>query len=84
PDVVQALNLMATLNTGITHTMIDGALFQEEVAERQIMAVPNVYLNGQPFSQGRISLEEIVAKLDTGAAERKAAELNEKDPYDVL
>ena len=84
PDVVQALNLMATLNPGITHTMIDGALFQEEVAERQIMAVPNVYLNGQPFSQGRISLEEIVAKLDTGASDRKAAELNEKDPYDVL
>lgn len=84
PDVVQALNLMATLNPGITHTMIDGALFQDEVNERQIMAVPNVYLNGQPFSQGRISLEEIVAKLDTGAAERKAEELNEKAPYDVL
>lgn len=84
PDVVQALNLMATLNPGITHTMIDGALFQDEVNERQIMAVPNVYLNGQPFSQGRISLEEIVAKLDTGAAERKAEELSEKAPYDVL
>ncbi|WP_323879528.1 alkyl hydroperoxide reductase subunit F [Aeromonas caviae] len=84
PDVVQALNLMSTLNPGITHTMIDGALFQDEVNERQIMAVPNVYLNGQPFSQGRISLEEIVAKLDTGAAERKAQELSEKAPYDVL
>ena len=84
PDVVQALNLMATLNPGITHTMIDGALFQDEVNERQIMAVPNVYLNGQPFSQGRTSLEEIVAKLDTGAAERKAQELSEKAPYDVL
>ena len=84
PDVVQALNLMATLNPGITHTMIDGALFQDEVNERQIMAVPNVYLNGQPFSQGRISLEEIVAKLDTGAAERKAEELSAKAPYDVL
>ena len=84
PDVVQALNLMSTLNPGITHTMIDGALFQDEVNERQIMAVLNVYLNGQPFSQGRISLEEIVAKLDTGAAERKAQELSEKAPYDVL
>jgi|GEM_PF-1353983 len=80
PDVVQALNLMATLNPGITHTMIDGALFQDEVNERQIMAVPNVYLNGQPFSQGRTSLEEIVAKLDTGAAERKTQELSEKAP----
>ncbi|QFI55040.1 alkyl hydroperoxide reductase subunit F [Aeromonas simiae] len=84
PDVVQALNLMATLNPNISHVMIDGALFQDEVNERQIMAVPNVYLNGQPFSQGRITLEEILAKVDSGAAERKAAELSEREPYDVL
>ena len=84
PDVVQALNLMATLNPNITHEMIDGALFQEEVDARQIMAVPAVYLNGEHFGQGRMSLEEIVAKIDTGADARKAAELNEREPYDVL
>ncbi|MFV8783046.1 alkyl hydroperoxide reductase subunit F [Microbulbifer sp. SA54] len=84
PDVVQALNLMATLNPNITHVMIDGALFQEEVDQRQVMAVPSVYLNGEHFGQGRMSLEEIVGKLDTGAEERKAAELSERDPYDVL
>ena len=84
PDVVQALNLMATLNSNITHVMIDGALFQDEVDERQIMAVPAVYLNGEHFGQGRISLEEIITKLDTGAAERQAANLNDNDPYDVL
>ncbi|WP_250464098.1 alkyl hydroperoxide reductase subunit F [Microbulbifer litoralis] len=84
PDVVQALNLMATLNPKITHVMIDGALFQEEVEQRNIMAVPSVYLNGEHFGQGRMTLEEIVGKLDTGAAERKADELGEKDPYDVL
>ncbi len=84
PDVVQALNLMARLNPNITHEMIDGALFQQEVDERQVMAVPAVYLNGEHFGQGRMSLEEIVNKLDTGAAERKAAALNERDPYDVL
>lgn len=84
PDVVQALNLMAVLNPNITHTMIDGALFQQEVDERQIMAVPSIYLNGEHFGQGRMSLAEIVNKLDTGAAERKAAELNERDPYEVL
>lgn len=84
PDVVQALNLMATLNPNITHVMIDGALFQDEVSQRQIMAVPNVYLNGEPFGQGRMTLPEIVAKLDTGAAERAAAKLNEAAPYDVL
>ncbi|AWF81954.1 alkyl hydroperoxide reductase subunit F [Microbulbifer sp. A4B17] len=84
PDVVQALNLMATLNPNITHEMIDGGLFQAEVEKRNVMAVPAVYLNGEHFGQGRMSLEEIVGKLDTGAAERKAEELNEKAPYDLL
>lgn len=84
PDVVQALNLMATLNPNITHVMIDGALFQEEVEQRQVMAVPAIYLNGEHFAQGRISLEEIVNKLDTGAEQRQAASLNEQAPFDVL
>jgi alkyl hydroperoxide reductase subunit F len=64
--------------------MIDGALFQHEVERRQIMAVPTVFLNGQPFGQGRMELEEIVAKLDAGGAERDAARLSAKAPYDVL
>ncbi len=84
PDVVQALNLMATLNPNISHTMIDGGLFQPEVTERNIMAVPSVFLNGEPFGQGRMTLAEIVNKLDSGAAERKAAELSEQAPYDLL
>tara|TARA_R110000796_G_scaffold127333_4_gene242582 strand:- start:46372 stop:47985 length:1614 start_codon:yes stop_codon:yes gene_type:complete len=84
PDVVQALNLMATLNPNITHVMVDGALFQDEVEKRQIMAVPSVYLNGQPFGQGRMTLPEIVNKLDAGAGKRKAAELSKKEPYEVL
>src|SRR5690554_2081353 len=84
PDVVQALNLMATLNPNITHVMIDGALFKDEVDSRQIMAVPTVFLNGEHFGQGRMTLAEIVNKIDSGAAERKAAELNEKAPYEVL
>ncbi|MBP6725898.1 MAG: thioredoxin family protein, partial [Thauera sp.] len=63
PDVVQALNLMAILNPNIRHTMIDGALFQDEVEQRQIMAVPTVYLNGQEFGQGRMELGEMLAKL---------------------
>ncbi|KFZ37464.1 NADH dehydrogenase [Shewanella mangrovi] len=84
PDVVQALNLMASLNPNITHVMIDGGLFQKEVDERGVMAVPAVYLNGEHFGQGRMTLEEIVEKVDTSAAEDKAAALNEKDPYDVL
>ena len=84
PDVVQALNLMAVLNPGVSHTMIDGALFQSLVEERQIMAVPTIYLNGTEFGAGRISIEEIVAKLDTGASARDAAKLSAKEAFDVL
>ncbi len=84
PDVVQALNLMAVLNPKVRHTMIDGALFQDEVNQRQVMAVPTVLLNGQPFGQGRMGLEEIVARLDTGAARREAEKLSARAPFDVL
>lgn len=84
PDVVQALNLMSVLNPKIKHVAIDGALFQGEVDERKVMAVPNVFLNGEPFDQGRMSLEQIVGKLDTGAAERAAVEIAAKDAFDVL
>ncbi len=84
PDVVQALNLMAALNPGVESVMIDGALFQDEVEKRQIMAVPTVFLNGEVFGRGRMSLEEIVAKLDSGAARRDAEELAARDPFDVL
>jgi alkyl hydroperoxide reductase subunit F len=84
PDVVQALNLMAVVNPRIRHTMIDGALFQDEVERRQVMAVPAVFLNGRPFGQGRMELPEIISKLDAGGAERDLAVFNAKAPYDVL
>jgi alkyl hydroperoxide reductase subunit F len=84
PDVVQALNAMAALNPAIENVMIDGALFQDEVNARQIMAVPSVYLNGELFENGRMTVAEIVARLDTGAAERDAARLAEQAPFDVL
>ncbi|MFC3217082.1 MULTISPECIES: alkyl hydroperoxide reductase subunit F [Comamonas] len=84
PDVVQALNLMSVLNPKITHTAIDGGLFQKEVQEREIMGVPTVFVNGQRFGQGRMELAEIVAKVDTGAAAREAQKISAKDAFDVL
>jgi alkyl hydroperoxide reductase subunit F len=80
PDVVQALNTMAVLNPGITHTMIDGAAFQEEATNRNIMAVPSVWLNGEPFDSGRMTIEEILARLGS------AADVSDIDgrEYDVL
>jgi alkyl hydroperoxide reductase subunit F len=84
PDVVQALNLMAVLNPNIKHVAIDGALFQAEVTERHIMSVPSIYLNGELFGQGRMGLEEILAKIDTSAGSRQADKLNAKEAFDVL
>ena len=84
PDVVQALSLMAIVNPKVKTVVIEGGAFQKEVEERQIMAVPMVFLNGQVFGSGRMSVEEIVAKLDTNAAARDAVKISEKAPYDVL
>ncbi|MDZ7937571.1 MAG: alkyl hydroperoxide reductase subunit F [Rhodoferax sp.] len=84
PDVVQALSLMAIFNPKVKTTVIEGGAFQDEVNAREIMAVPSVYLNGELFGNGRMLVEEIVAKLDTGAAAKDAAKLSAKEPYDVL
>jgi alkyl hydroperoxide reductase subunit F len=84
PDTVQALNLMSALNPNISHVAIDGALFQDEVQAREVMSVPTVFLNGQPFDAGRMSVEQIIAKLDTGAAERAAEQIANKAPFEVL
>ncbi|MCF1444077.1 alkyl hydroperoxide reductase subunit F [Ralstonia nicotianae] len=84
PDVVQALNVMSVINPRIQHVAIDGALFQDEVEARKIMAVPTLFLNGEVLGQGRMGVEEILAKIDTGAAARDAEKLNARAPYDVL
>ncbi len=84
PDVVQALNLLAVLNPNVEHVAIEGSLFQQEVTDRQIMSVPSIYLNGELFGQGRMNLEEILAKIDTSAGDRQAEKLNGKEAFDVL
>jgi NADH-dependent peroxiredoxin subunit F len=81
PDVVQALNLMSILNPGISHTMIDGAAFKDEVESKNILAVPTVFLNGESFGSGRMTIEEILTKMGSGT---DASELSDKEPFDVL
>jgi len=84
PDVVQALNMMAVLNPNITHTMVDGGVFTDEVKSLNIMAVPSIYLNGEFFASGRQELDQLLAKIDTGASAREAEKLRDVAPYDVL
>src|SRR5699024_3364923 len=81
PEVVQALNIMSVLNPNVTHTMIDGAAFKEEVEEKNIMAVPTAFLNGEEFGGGRMTVEEILVKL---GSETDPSEFENKDPFDVL
>lgn len=81
PDVVQALNMMSVLNPGITHTMIDGAAFKEEVESKEIMAVPTVYLNGEFFESGRMTIDDILNKLGVTV---DASQFADKEPFDVL
>ena len=84
PDVVQALTLMALENPRITATLIEGGTFQEEVDEREVMAVPATFLNGEPFYNGKMELAEILAKIDTGSEEKAAEKLSAKAPFEVL
>ncbi|WP_298924468.1 alkyl hydroperoxide reductase subunit F [uncultured Ramlibacter sp.] len=84
PDVVQALNLMAIQNPRIKTTMVEGGIFQDEIKEREIMGVPTVFLNGTMFGNGRMSLEEILAKVDTSGVEKEAKKIAAKAPFDVL
>lgn len=84
PDIVQALNALSVINPRIKAVTIDGALFQDEVEGKGIQSVPTVYLNGEMFGQGRSSVEEILAKLDTGAAKREAEKIDARAPYDLL
>lgn len=84
PEVVQSLNLLSVINPNITHVMIDGGVFQDEVNERKIMAVPTIFLNGEEFGAGRMGVDEILPKLDKGAVAREAKKLDAKAPFDML
>ena len=84
PDVVQALNAMSVLNPRIRHTAIDGAAFQDEASEREVMAVPAVFKDGEIFEQGRVGVEQLLAKLDASSTDQAAEKINAKDPFDVL
>ncbi|MFT9377249.1 alkyl hydroperoxide reductase subunit F [Komagataeibacter saccharivorans] len=84
PDVVQALNAMSVINPNIHNVTIDGGLFQDEVTARNIMSVPQVYLNGELFDTGRMDITHILARLDANAPKRAAEQLRNVAPFDVL
>ena len=63
PDVVQALNQFAILNSKITNTTIDGGLHPQMIKSRNIQSVPTVFLNGKEFASGRVSVAKLLEKI---------------------
>ncbi|WP_139980258.1 alkyl hydroperoxide reductase subunit F [Nocardioides litoris] len=84
PEVIQALNALAALNDNVTHTAVEGSAFATEVADRGVMSVPTVYLNGAAFSHGRMGLAEILWRLSSDVPDEGSAVLADQDEYDVL
>lgn len=84
PDVVQALNIMSVLNSHISHTMIEGGMFQDEATEKNILAVPTVFLNGEEWHNGRATLSDLISKAagETGPQKIEQDWINQL--FDVL
>lgn len=81
PDVVQALNIFSILNPKISHTMVEGGMFQNEIDDKKIMAVPTVFLNDEEFSSGRMTVDQLVEAV---AGAKGAEEFEEKSVFDAL
>jgi len=84
PDVVSAFNTIAFLNHNVSHTVVDGALFQDEVKEKSVLSVPMMFKDDTKWDQGRMELEEILRKLDSNAESREREDLSKKSKFDVL
>lgn len=64
PDVVAACQRMASLNPGITATMIDLQHFPALRKEKKIMSVPATMIGDDPVIFGSQSLEELVTAVE--------------------
>lgn len=64
PDVVAACQRMASLNPGITATMIDLQHFPDLRKSKKIMSVPATMINDAPVIFGSQSLEQLVAAVE--------------------
>lgn len=84
PTVVQAIDALAVINPLIRHTVVDGSLFRDEVEERNILATPTVYLNGELFGQGRMEASRILEGIDPTAGAAAEAALGDREPYGAL
>ncbi len=64
PDVVQALNLMATFHGDFEHTMVDGEFAQDDIDALKIQGVPSVIDGDELVHSGKSSLVDLLGKLE--------------------
>jgi alkyl hydroperoxide reductase subunit F len=85
PDVVQALNLMALVHGDLRHTMIDGALAEDEVRSLGVQAVPAVYDGDHLLHVGKADFAGLLDALEErfGTREAEAAPALRR-AYDVV
>lgn len=84
PDVVQALNTMATLNPEISHEMVDGAINQGEVDAMKVQGVPSVFADGKLIHVGRGDFGELLAKLEAQYGVKEDALPAIEKNYDII
>ena len=85
PDVVQALNVIALLNPRVSHEIVDGALWQDEVDRLGIQGVPTVFADDGLLHVGRGDLGTLLRKIEDkyGSRADSAAEPLRRE-YDVV
>jgi alkyl hydroperoxide reductase, F subunit len=76
PDVIQAMNQFALIHGSFQHEVIDGGYVQDDITRLGIQGVPSVVANEKMFHSGRISLLDLLGKLETtfGIDENAAVE----------
>lgn len=79
PDVVQALNLMATLHEDFQHDMIDGEFAQDQVETLKIQGVPSVFHGDTLVSSGKASFADLMSRLEAEFGTDESA----KEPIDL-
>jgi len=86
PGVVQALNLMSLFHPSFKHTMIDGAVAQDEITRLNIQGVPSVMSGDKLISSGKIGLVDLISKLEKefGTEDLETEESLDLGKFDVV
>jgi alkyl hydroperoxide reductase subunit F len=64
PEVVQALNLMATHHPDFTNETVDGGVAQDEIDTLGIQGVPSVIANAKLVHSGKIAFIDLLVQLE--------------------